>query len=113
MAKLKIAFATTIPTDAVPFISAVNSVNGKLGNVVEAQIQTGGDFRAFSKLDNFIQFAQKSHITLVHLMGDLPEFELLASTLKSAKVPLFVSTSFFGQNAKYRSYSTVTQEDYQ
>jgi cobaltochelatase CobN len=112
MAKVKVAFVTTIPTDAVPFISAVNSVNERLGDVVEAKIQTGGDFRAFGKLEDFIQFAQKSHVTLVHLMGDLPEFDLLASTLKSARVPLFVSTSFFGQNAKFKGYSTVTAEDY-
>lgn len=112
MAKVKIAFVTTIPTDAVPFISAVKSVNDNLGNLVDAQIQTAGDFRDFGKLDKFIQFAQESHVTLVHLMGDLPEFELLVSALKNKHVPLFVSTSFFGQNAKYKGYSTVTPEDY-
>lgn len=112
MAQVKIAFVTTIPTDAVPFISAVQSVNERLGKVADAQFRTGGDFRDFGELDEFTQFAQKSHVTLVHLMGDLPDFDLLVSSLKSASVPLFVSTSFFGQNAKYRDVSTVEQEDY-
>jgi len=54
----------------------------------------------------------KSHVTLVHLMGELPDLSLLASELKNAGVPLFVSTSFFGPNLKYRDLSTVEQEDY-
>ncbi|MCW4046884.1 MAG: cobaltochelatase subunit CobN [Candidatus Bathyarchaeota archaeon] len=112
MKQTKIAFITTIPTDAVPFILAVKSIKNKLGEAVKTFFRTGGDFRDFGNLDEFIQFAQKSHVTLVHLMGDLPEFDLLVSSLKSAGVPLFVSTSFFGQNQKYRDISTVEQEDY-
>ena len=108
----KIAFVTTIPTDAVPFISAVKSINERTRETVKTCLRTGGDFRNFGNLDDFIQFAQKSHVTLVHLMGDLPEFDLLVSSLKSAGVPIFVSTSFFGQNLKYRNISTVEQEDY-
>jgi len=45
-------------------------------------------------------------------MGELPDLSLLASELKNAGVPLFVSTSFFGPNLKYRDLSTVEQEDY-
>jgi cobaltochelatase CobN len=108
----KIAFVTTIPTDAVPFISAVKSINERTRETVKTCLRTGGDFRNFGNLDDFIQFAQKSHVTLVHLMGDLPEFDLLVSSLKSSGVPIFVSTSFFGQNLKYRNISTVEQEDY-
>jgi len=112
MAQIKIAFITTIPTDAVPFISATASINERLGNAVEACFRTGGDFRDFGSLDEFIEFARKSHVTLVHLMGELPDLSLLASELKNAGVPLFVSTSFFGPNLKYRDLSTVEQEDY-
>ena len=112
MARIKIAFITTIPTDAVPFISATASINERLGNAVEACFRTGGDFRDFGSLDEFIEFARKSHVTLVHLMGELPDLSLLASELKNAGVPLFVSTSFFGPNLKYRDLSTVEQEDY-
>ncbi|MBT0159901.1 cobaltochelatase subunit CobN [Candidatus Bathyarchaeota archaeon A05DMB-2] len=112
MTQIKIAFITTIPTDAVPFIAAVKSINERLGDIVKTKIQIGGDFRAFGSLYEFIEFAQKSHVTLVHLMGDLPDFDLLVSSLKSAGVPLFVSTSFFGQNLKYRNISTVAQDDY-
>ena len=108
----KIAFVTSIPTDAVPFISATASINEHLGNVVETCFRTGGDFRDFGSLDKFIEIARKSHVTLVHLMGELPDLDLLASELKNAAVPLFVSTSFFGPNLKYRNLSTVEQEDY-
>ncbi|MEM2098602.1 MAG: cobaltochelatase subunit CobN [Candidatus Bathyarchaeia archaeon] len=112
MNKLKIAFITTIPSDATPFIAAVNAVKQRIGNIVEARIQTGGDFRDFGTLDEFIQFAQKAHITIVHLMGNLPELDKLVSSLKSAHVPLFVGASFFGKNKEYESISTVEQEDY-
>jgi len=108
----KIAFVTSIPTDAVPFLSATASITERLGNVVETCFRTGGDFRDFGSLDEFIAFARKSHVTLVHLMGELPDLDLLASELKNAGVPLFVSTSFFGPNMKYRNLSTVEQEDY-
>ncbi|MDI9644150.1 MAG: cobaltochelatase subunit CobN [Candidatus Verstraetearchaeota archaeon] len=112
MGSAKIAFVTTIPTDASPFISAVQAVNERLGGAVEARIYTGGDFRDFGGLEEFIQFAKGSHVTLVHIMGPLPGFDLLVSELKSAGVPLFASTYFFGQNAKYHSASTVGPDEY-
>ena len=43
-------------------------------------------------------------------MGDLPEMEKLVDTLKTAKVPLMVSASFFGAK-DYNKYSTVEAED--
>jgi len=112
MKQTKIAFITTIPTDAIPFSSAVKSINKKIGNVIKPYLRTGGDFRDFGSMDEFIQFAQKSHVTIVHLMGNLPEFDKLTSSLKTAGVPLFASTSFFGPNKEYKSASTVEQEDY-
>jgi cobaltochelatase CobN len=112
MAQLKIAFVTTIPTDAMPFISAVKSVNEKSGATVNACLRTGGDFRDFGDLEEFIQFAKKAHVAIIHLMGDLPEFDRLLSTLKESSIPVVVVSSLFGQNKDLLSLSTVEQEDY-
>jgi cobaltochelatase CobN len=112
MAQIKIAFITTIPTDAVPFISAVKSINKRIGKVVKANIRTGGDFRDFGTLDEFIQFAQKSHIVIIHLMGDLPEYDRLISSLQSTDTPFLVASSIFERNKELISLSTVDPEDY-
>ncbi|MCW4010839.1 MAG: cobaltochelatase subunit CobN [Candidatus Bathyarchaeota archaeon] len=112
MSKLKIAFITTIPTDAVPFISALKTVNDRFGDIATARLWSGGDFRDFGSLNAFIQYAQTSHIALVHLMGDLPEFDTLLESMKKAGVPVLVAASFFGKNKDFRSLSTVASEDY-
>ncbi|HDQ06249.1 MAG TPA: cobalamin biosynthesis protein CobN, partial [Candidatus Bathyarchaeota archaeon] len=110
----KIAFITTIPSDAAPFISAVKSVNKKVGiEAVNALFKTGGDFRDFGALDEFIQFAKKSHLVIVHLMGELPDFDLLLSTLKSASVPVVVVSSVLIQNKEFQKLSTIDKKDYQ
>ena len=112
MTQTKIAFITTIPTDAVPFISAVKSVNERIGTVIKAYFRTGGDFRDFGNLDDFIQFAQKSHIVILHLMGDLPEFDRLISSLQGAGVPFVVASSISRRDTEFMSLSTVDQDDY-
>jgi len=109
----KIAFITTIPPDAEPFIAAVKSVNERKGEIVKTFIRTGGDFRDFGDLDEFIQFAKKSHLVIVHLMGELPEFDLLLSSLKSSGVPIAISSSVVEQNKTFHTLSTVEPEDYQ
>jgi len=113
MTQTKIAFITTIPPDAAPFIAAVKSINKRKGEIVKTFIRTGGDFRDFGNLDEFIQFAKKSHIVIVHLMGELPEFDLLLSSLKRAGVPIVVASSVIGQNKEFKSLCTVDKKDYQ
>ena len=110
MPKTKIAIVTTIPTDAIPAIEAAKTINEKNPNTIELCLRTGGDFRDFGTLDEFINFAKTAHIVIVHLMGDLPELEKLVEELKTAKVPLMVSASFFGAK-DYNKYSTVEAED--
>ncbi|MCL5877521.1 MAG: cobaltochelatase subunit CobN [Candidatus Bathyarchaeota archaeon] len=110
MSKTKIAIVTTIPTDAIPAIAAAKAINEKTPNTIELCLRTGGDFRDFGTLDEFINFAKTAHIVIVHLMGDLPELEKLVEALKTAKVPLMVSASFFGAK-DYNKYSTVEPED--
>jgi cobaltochelatase CobN len=113
MKQLRIAFTTTIPTDTVPFISALKTVNERFGGIAVARLWTGGDFRDFGSLNEFIQFAKTSHVAIVHLMGDLPEFDQLIASLKTAGVPVLVATSFFAQNKEVCSLSTVEPEDNQ
>jgi cobaltochelatase CobN len=112
MVQLKIALATTIPTDAIPAISAVKTINEKTPNAIELCLRTGGDFRDFGALDNFIAFSKTAHVVIVHLMGDLPGFEKLVEALKPAKVPLMVSAPFFGGKDQTK-YSNVEVEDKQ
>jgi cobaltochelatase CobN len=112
MTQTRIAFVSTIPTDAMPFISAVKSINEKNGEIVKATLRTGGDFRDFGNLEDFIQFAKKAHMTIVHLMGDLPEFDKLISALKESGTPVLVASSIFGRNKEFMTLSTVEHEDY-
>jgi cobaltochelatase CobN len=112
MVKTKIALATTIPTDAIPAIEAVKTINEKVPNAIELCLRTGGEFRDFGTLDDFINFSKTAHIVIVHLMGDLPEMDKLVEALKTAKVPLMISSSFMGAK-DYNKYSTVETEDRQ
>ncbi|MDR2720063.1 MAG: hypothetical protein LBC03_04600, partial [Nitrososphaerota archaeon] len=65
MRTLKVAFVTTIPTDVVPAISAVKTINEKTPCTVELCIRAGGDFRDFGALDDFIELSKKSHVVIV------------------------------------------------
>ncbi len=112
MVQTKIALVTTIPTDAIPAIAAAKTINEKVPNTIELCLRTGGDFRNFGTLEDFIQFSKTAHIVIVHLMGDLPEMDKLVEALKAVKVPLMVSASFFGAK-DYNKYSTVEAEDRQ
>lgn len=109
---IKIAFATTIPTDTVPFISAVKSVNKATGNLVNAKLMTGGDFRELVGFQEFIEFAKESNMVFVHLMGDLPGLDKLIATLRYAHVPFMAVSSVFGKKEELMQLSTVSRDDY-
>jgi cobaltochelatase CobN len=112
MKPLKVAIATTIPTDILPAISAAKTINKKNPNTLELCLRSGGDFRDFGTLDDFINFSKTSHIVIVHLMGDLPEFDKLVEALKPLKIPLMVSAPFFGGKDQTK-FTTVQTEDKQ
>jgi hypothetical protein len=113
MKTLKTAFITTIPTDAAPFISAAKTFNDRTGDVaIQYRLQNGGDFRDFGTLDSLIQYAKQCHVVIIHLMGDLPDFDHLMSSMKLAGVPVFVASSVKEKNAEYKQLSTVMAEDY-
>ncbi|MCL1976627.1 MAG: cobaltochelatase subunit CobN [Candidatus Bathyarchaeota archaeon] len=109
MKPLKVAFITTIPAVIIPVISAVKVVNEKFPNAIELCLRSGGDFRDFGALDSFISFSKNSHIVIVHLMSDLPDFNKLVEALKPAKIPLMVSDS----GNDYAKFITVQDEDKQ
>jgi cobaltochelatase CobN len=112
MKQLKLAFMTTIPSDAAPLISAVESLNKKFGETVNVKVVAELPPLSTVPLEEFIEFAVQSHITVVHLMSEVPEFDRLVLSLKKAGVPLFVGGSFFVQNKKYEDLSTVEPDDY-
>jgi cobaltochelatase CobN len=111
---LKIAFMTTIPNDAVPFIGAVKTVNAK-SNLVTSCVQSvahARDFRDFGNIEDFISFAKKSHVVIVHLMGSSQEVERLIGEMKTAGVPCFVSSAAAARNRELMKHCTVAPEDY-
>jgi cobaltochelatase CobN len=112
MVQLKVALVTTIPTDAIPAISAVKTLNEQTPNMIDLYLRTGGDFRDFGALDDFIAFSKQAHIVLVHLMGDLPELERLLAALKEAQVPVMVVAPFVS-GRDLSEASTVAAEDKQ
>lgn len=112
MTTIKIGFVTTIPSDAMPFLSAVEAINQKAEGTVEVCFKTGGDFRDFGSLDEFIRFSQKAHVVIIHLMGELPEYDKLTSQLKAAQVPFMVASSLLERNKDLVNVSTVEPEDY-
>jgi cobaltochelatase CobN len=117
MKQVKLAFTSTTQVDTLTFLSALKSVNERLGEVVDARFWFAADFgktaATHAGFDEFLKFAQTAHVALVHLMGEPPKFDVLVSSLKNAGVPVFISGSFFDQNFNYRRLSTAEPEDYQ
>ncbi|XHH10529.1 MAG: cobaltochelatase subunit CobN [Candidatus Bathyarchaeia archaeon] len=112
---LKIAFMTTIPNDAVPFIDALKRVNAK-GNIVTACVQSvahARDFRDFGNIEDFTSFAKNSDVVIVHLMGSSPEVELFIAQTKTAGVPCFVSSASPARTRELIKHCTVEPQDYQ
>jgi cobaltochelatase CobN len=112
---LKVAFMTTIPNDAVPFVGAVKTVNAK-SNVVTSRVQSvahARDFRDFGNIEDFISFAKNAHVVIVHLMGSSPEINLLIGEMKASGVPCFVSSAAPARNRELAKLCTVEPQDYQ
>jgi cobaltochelatase CobN len=117
MKQLKIAFATSIQSDVVPFITALKSINERFGDVINACFWVNDESKnkganSVDNFEDFAAFAKTSHITIVHLMSEPPNFLDLVVSLKSAKIPVFVSRSFFAENKTKQETSTIEPEDY-
>jgi cobaltochelatase CobN len=105
---------TTIPNDTVPFIEAVKKVNAER-DVVKSCVQSvahARDFRDFGNINDFIQFAQKAHVVIAHLMGNSAEVDQLMASMKTARVPCFVSSASLGRNRELMKLCTVEPQDY-
>jgi cobaltochelatase CobN len=109
MTQLKLAFVATMITDTVPLISAIKSVNQRLGDVANVRLKTGITSKDFHNMDEFIQFAKKSHVAIVHLMGPFPDYDNFVSSMKSANVPMLVVSP----NKTQPSVCTVEPKDKQ
>jgi cobaltochelatase CobN len=96
-------------TDTVPLVSATDSVNQRFGDVVNVRLQSGISSNDFENMDEFIQFAKKSHVAIVHLMGAFPHYDEFVSAMNDAHVPLVVVSS----NKDQPSVCTVEQKDKQ
>ncbi len=115
MKKFRIAFTSSIQTDAVPFIAALKSVNEHLGDIVIARFWndkglSGDSATATDDFNEYLEFAKTANVAVVHLMGKPPVFDTLIDLMKTEKIPLFVSAS--SPIEDYVRLSTVEQEDY-
>ncbi len=107
MTQLKLSFVATTLTDTAPLISAIKSVNQRLGDVVNVRLKTGVTPQDFSNMDEFIHFAQKSHLAIVHLMGTFQDYDKFVSSMKNFNVPLLV----ISPNKTQPSICTLEPED--
>ncbi|MEM0488949.1 MAG: cobaltochelatase subunit CobN [Candidatus Bathyarchaeia archaeon] len=93
---------------------AIKSVIKKAGIPIDVFLQTAEDMADQQKLDEFIDFARRSNIVVMHLMGgkkSFTGFDGVVSALREVNVPLFVSDVQFDNEVA--SCSTVNQDDYQ
>ncbi|MCW4016519.1 MAG: cobaltochelatase subunit CobN [Candidatus Bathyarchaeota archaeon] len=109
MAKLKLAFVATMITDAAPLISAVTSLNQKFGDILDVRVKVGISSQDFDGMDEFIRFAKKSHVAVVHLMGTFQAYDVFVSSLRSVNVPMLVVSP----NKDQPSVCTVEPKDKQ
>ncbi|MEM3383290.1 MAG: cobaltochelatase subunit CobN [Nitrososphaerales archaeon] len=111
MTPIRLAYVTTYIHDVEPLLSAVKSVRGKYGEIFEIQVRTGEDLANENVLQDFINFAEKSHIAIFHLMGKPPNFEKIILRLKEVKVPILAGT--LGEDQELRQISTLNHEEYE
>ncbi|MDI9644156.1 MAG: cobaltochelatase subunit CobN [Candidatus Verstraetearchaeota archaeon] len=85
----------------------------KTGQEIEILLRVPEDLADKDRLQNFIQFAQESCVTIMHIMGGpkrLPQFDRIISALRERNVPVYVSDVQF--DAELLALSTVEEKDY-
>ncbi|MEM4243574.1 MAG: cobaltochelatase subunit CobN, partial [Candidatus Bathyarchaeia archaeon] len=110
---MKIAFVV-LSHEVETITLAVKSVTKKTGMLIEVFPRTAEDLADPQRLEEFIKFAQTSHVVLMHLMGGkkgFTGFDRVASALRETDVPLFASD--VQSDHEIVSCSTVNQDDYQ
>jgi len=93
---------------------AVKALAKKTGMLIDVFPRTAEDLADQKLLDQFINFARISHVTLMHLMGGkkgFTGFDRVIAALRDAHVPLFASDVQY--DPEIVACSTVNQDDYQ
>ncbi|MFA5572064.1 MAG: hypothetical protein WC046_05615 [Candidatus Bathyarchaeia archaeon] len=93
-------------------ILAVKNIYQKTGIPIDICLLTAENLSNSVNLREFLNFAQKSHIVLLHLVdgNSFPEFDQVTSILSTKLVPLFASDAQF--NPEIVLSSTVDKKDY-
>ena len=116
MEEARIAYLTTNETDVVPLISAVKAITEEKGEVIKVCLRTGVDFMQPDKLEEFIRFAQKSHLVVMHFMGSeksISEFDRFMSSLEGKGIPVHAQAMTMEQDIGLMKLCTVDRDDYQ
>jgi cobalamin biosynthesis Mg chelatase CobN len=95
-------------------MSAAKTLCQKTGISIDIYLRTVEDLSSLSNLSEFINFAQKAHIVLMHVTdgkNNFPEFDRVASILSTNIVPLFASDA--QSDPEIVLSSTVDKKDYQ
>lgn len=115
MEKVKIAYASTHPTDLFPLILAFREIIDDVGDVAELQLRSGEDLMMAGQIEEFVRIASKSHLVILHLHGgkkSLACFDDLVSELEAAGVPIHAQATASEQDTELYKRSTVDKEDY-
>ena len=116
MEKARIIFLTTNEADVVPLISAIKAITEEKGEMVKVCLRTGEDFMEPGKLEEFIKFAQESHLVIMHFMGgkkSFSDFDRFMSSLEGKDVPIHAQAMATEQDIELIELSTVDKDDYQ
>ena len=116
MKKTRIAYLTTNPGDVVPLTLAIKAITEEKGEVIELAIRSRENFMEPGKLEEFIHFAQTSHLLIVHLHGgkkSFPEFDRFMSSLEGKGIPIHAQGMATEQDIELIKLSTVDKDDYQ
>ena len=103
-----------LPNEVETVTLAVKAIRKKTGVVVEVRPRTTEDLADSNRLDEFIRFAQGSHVVLMHLMGGkkgFTGFDRVMSTSRDMHIPVFASD--VQSDPEVVASSTVGQNDYQ
>jgi cobaltochelatase CobN len=116
MENARIAYLTTNETDVVPLISAIKAITEEKGEIIKVCLRTGGDFMQPDRLEEFIRFAQESHVVVMHFMGSeksISGFDRFMSSLEGRGIPIHAQPASTEPDIELMKLSTVDRDDYQ
>lgn len=112
---MRIAYLTTVESDIIPLVEAVNSICEKHGPIIEVMARTGKDLISPDMLDEFFQYTVTSQLAIVHFMGgkdSFPQTDKLSDLLKEAKVPFHAQPTATEYDMDLLAATTVSKEQY-